>query len=130
MIQMVTVNELVPKISSLVNQTQIPLSTQVTHQLDIGLRFLDEQLSHSTYFGGKRLNLADIVVGATIPLFCRLGVNLKQYQALNHWHDLITVREAWKTTNPDEQEFNQWKFYIQRLIKLANLRCQRQFRQL
>ncbi len=128
MIQMVTVNELVPKIPYLVNQTQIPLPTQITQQLDIGLNFLNEQLLDSTYFGGNCLNLADIVVGATIPLFCRLGVNLDQYKALNHWHNLIIGRETWKATNPSEKEFKQWTFYIRRLIKLTNLRRQRQFR--
>ncbi len=74
--------------------------------------------------------LRSIALQSVSNSFSGLGVNLKQDQALNHWHDLITVREAWKTTNPDEEEFNQWKFYLQRLIKLANLRRQRQFRQL
>ncbi len=126
MIQMVTVNELVPKLSKLVNQDYIPLTQEVKEQLDTGLTFLNSYLGQDVYFGGERLNLADIVVGATVPLFCRLGVELAAYADLNRWCTQITARQAWQITTPSDADFNAWKQVIQRWIRIAMKRQMRE----
>ncbi|MDJ0736633.1 MAG: glutathione S-transferase family protein [Nostocaceae cyanobacterium] len=126
MIQMVTANELVPKIPKLIDIQNTPLSKDIAEHLDISLKFLNDQLGEKNYFGGEVLNLADIVVGATIPLFSRLGVEIEYYPALNDWCNRITSREAWRTTNPNDTDFNNWKSYIQRWIQLMSKRRQRQ----
>jgi glutathione S-transferase len=114
MIQMVTANELMPKIPALTNTANVPLSKKDTKQLDIALSFLNAQLDQRCYFGGDDLNLADLVVGATVPPICRLGINLDSYSALSRWHQQIQSREAWKATEPSDMDFNQWKHRIQR----------------
>lgn len=51
---------------------------------------LEAQLAQQTYFGGNGLNMADIVVGATIPpLFQRLDFSLTPYPALSHWQKVL-----------------------------------------
>jgi glutathione S-transferase len=76
MVQMVTVNELMPKLLAVANADVQPLTEKLQSELDTGLQFLEEQLNHQNYFGGDTLNLADIVTGATIPLLYRLGIAL------------------------------------------------------
>ncbi|NEQ53284.1 MAG: glutathione S-transferase family protein [Leptolyngbya sp. SIO3F4] len=126
MVQMVTVNELMPKISKLVNADNIPLSKDIEDQLSIALKFLNNSLGNQLYFGGDKLNLADIVVGATVPLFCRLGLEISSYPALNRWCNEITARSAWTRTNPNDEDFYAWRTLLQRWIKVA---IKRQIRQ-
>lgn len=126
MIQMVTVNELVPKLSKLVNKDNVPLAQKAKRELDMGLSFLNTCLDKERYFGGDRLNLADIVVGAAVPLFARLGVELTDYSALNQWCTNITARQAWQMTNPSDGDFNAWKNVIQRWMQIALKRQTRQ----
>lgn len=129
MIQMVTVNELMPKIPVLTNATKMPLSKEDTKQLDTGLSFLNAQLGDHLYFGGDDLTLADFVVGATVPLMCRLGISIDSYSALSRWCNKIRTRDAWKATEPSDPDFNHWKHYIQRWIQLKLKRQERKLRQ-
>lgn len=119
MVQLVTVNELVTKLSKLVNFEHIPLTKDIEAQLDTALIFLNDCLGERIYFGGDSLNLADIVVGSTIPLFCRLGLELSSYPSLDRWCGEITARPAWQKTNPSDSDFCAWKHLIQRWIKIA-----------
>ncbi len=126
MVQMVTVNELVPNLSKVVNQDHVPLTPAIKTQLETGLTFLNSCLGDGVYFGGERLNLADIIVGATVPLFYRLGIEIIDYPALNQWQTKITARPAWQTTNPSDKDFDAWKRVIQRWMRIAMKRQMRQ----
>ncbi|MDR9402842.1 MAG: glutathione S-transferase family protein [Halothece sp. Uz-M2-17] len=117
MIQMVTSNELMPKLPLVANAEVQPLTTKVESDLNTGLTFLEEQLGDKNYFGDTALNLADIVVGATIPLFFRLGIATDPYPRLKAWQDRLYTRSAWQHTEPEENDFAQWKRYIQIKIK-------------
>ena len=117
MIQMVTSNELMPKLPLVANAEVQPLTTKVESDLNTGLTFLEEQLGDKNYFGDTALNLADIVVGATIPLFFRLGIATDPYPCLKAWQDRLYTRSAWQHTEPEENDFAQWKRYIQIKIK-------------
>lgn len=128
MLQMVTVNELVPKLPKLINVDNVPLSNEVIEQLDTALTFLDRHLSDRTYFGGDVLTLADIVAGATVPLFCRLGMAIEPYPALTRWCQQITSREAWQATEPNNTDFNNWKHWIQRRMRITMKRQERKRR--
>ncbi|MBD2082139.1 glutathione S-transferase family protein [Leptolyngbya sp. FACHB-17] len=70
MIQMVTINEIMSCLSAVITTEQDHPKAEM---LNTGLEFLELQLE-SDYFGGDCLNLADCVVGSTLPLFRRLGV--------------------------------------------------------
>lgn len=119
MIQMVTVNELVPKLPKLINAEHVPLTRDIKEQLNTTLTFLSDCLGERCYFGGDGLNLADIVAGATVPLFCRLGLELTSYPSLTQWCDRLAARQAWQDTRPREPDFDAWKHRIQRWMRIA-----------
>ncbi|MEM1241465.1 MAG: glutathione S-transferase family protein [Cyanobacteria bacterium P01_H01_bin.26] len=125
MLQLVIVNELMPKISQVIMLAERPLSETLTNQLDQIMEFLAAHLVQQTYFGGDGLNLADIVAGATIPLFQRLGYSLEPYPALDHWCQTITARPAWKISNPSDSELEVWQHVAQRMIRVSQKRQRR-----
>ena len=121
MIQMVTVNELVTKFLPFVNAPITPVSEENQKSVDTIFGFLEENLREDEiYFGGGVLNHADIVVGATVPLFCQLGVSIAKYPRLDRWHENITKREAWQKTKPSDEDFQKWQKWIQLMIKRRN----------
>ncbi|NES84052.1 MAG: glutathione S-transferase family protein [Moorea sp. SIO2B7] len=117
MIQMVTTNELIPKLPLVANAAVKPLTSEVIEQINTVFQFLSNELDDHSYFGGDTLNLADIVTGATIPLFCRLGISLESYSNLESWHQRIIIREAWQKTEPNEEDLKNWQRWIQLIIK-------------
>lgn len=117
MVQMVVTNELITQIISVVNAENQPLSPEKKDYLETCFQFLEEQLAEGDYFGGDRPNLADIVTGSTVPLFSRLGISLQPYEALSHWQNRITDRPGWQQTNPSDDDFQQWKRWVQLQIK-------------
>ena len=124
MIQMVTVNELVTKFFIFANAQQRPISDKTLKDVDNICQFFHTHLGSKTYFGGDTLNLADIVVGATIPLLCRLGLSLTSYSNLDRWHQTIINREAWQITEPKEEDFQKWRRWIQLRIKRRESKSQ------
>ena len=94
MVQMVVTNEVIPKIVSVVNAENQPLSTEQKDHLEICFQFLEEQLGAGDYFGDDRLNLADIVAGSTVLLFSRLGISLQPYKSLLRWKARVMERPA------------------------------------
>ncbi|NBD15068.1 MAG: glutathione S-transferase family protein [Cyanobacteria bacterium] len=117
MVQMVTTNEVMPKLPLVANAEVQPLTTEQETDLNTGLGFLEAQLAQNNYFGGDTLNLADIVVGATVPLLFRLGIAADPYPRLQAWQEKLSTREAWQQTEPNAEDFAQWKRYIQITIK-------------
>ncbi|NJN87400.1 MAG: glutathione S-transferase family protein [Leptolyngbyaceae cyanobacterium SL_7_1] len=115
MVQQVSVNEIVPKFAVLA-AAETPDEALVQH-LEKVLSFLSQQLGSGDYFGGSRLNLADIVAGASVPLICRLGISLESQPAIAAWRQRLAEREAWQKTEPGEPEFLQWRRYIQLMVK-------------
>ncbi|MFB6277370.1 MAG: glutathione S-transferase family protein [Halothece sp.] len=117
MVQMVTTNELMPKLPSVANLEVQPLTDKLRNELTTGLQFLEDQLGEKNYFGGDHLNLADVVVGATVPLLFRLGIASEPYPRLKQWQERLFTRDAWQKTEPNEDDFARWKRYIQITIK-------------
>jgi glutathione S-transferase len=117
MVQMVTVNELMPNFLAVINMAHEPLSEAVHQRLATSWQFLNDELQDQKYFGGDRLNLGDIVAGATIPLFHRLGESLADYPRLDAWRQRVENRPAWQEIEPDEPSFQRWQRWIQLQIK-------------
>jgi len=115
MVQMVITNEAVPKLP-LLAAMETP-DDAIVQSIQPILVFLTEQLGEQLLFGGDRLNLADIVAGATVPLLCRLGISLASYPTLDAWHQRLAVRSAWQQTEPSEEDFTRWRRYITLLMK-------------
>jgi len=118
MVQMVTTNELTPKLPALTLASESPDPDEETMQHIVRVfDFLTGELGDADYFGGETLSLADVTAGALFPLLCRLGVSLKGHRAIAAWYNRITTRQAWVETEPDDDAFNTWKRWILLRIK-------------
>jgi glutathione S-transferase len=118
MVQMVTANELTPKLPALTiaSESSEP-DVETLQQVHTIFGFLAEQLGTGDYFGGDRLSLADVTLGAAMPLLHRLGVSFEAHPTLATWFERIVVRESWQTTEPDDAAFNTWKRWMLVMIK-------------
>ena len=127
MLQLVTANELVPKLPALVqaDESEGPDTTTLQH-INTVLQFLSDQLGQRTYFGDGQISLADITVGAALPLTTRLGLSLQNYPTLSDWCDRIMARPAWQQTEPDAEAFNAWRRWLFLMRKRMNQRRERQ----
>lgn len=119
MVQLVVANELMPKLPKLVflASDDAPTDEAVLQHVETVFAFLAEQLGHADYFGGDRLSLADLTVGAALPLLQRLGVNLQAHPSLEQWCDRVSQRPAWQQTEPNEADLQAWQRWISLMIK-------------
>ena len=117
MVQMVTVNELMPKLSVVINADQVPLTPEMSTHIKTVLTFLNGALGDRPYFGGSTLNLADITVGATIPPLYRTGLGLDAYPNLQRWCQTIMARPAWVETAASDVALSLWKRWVQQQIQ-------------
>ncbi|MEM8640016.1 MAG: glutathione S-transferase family protein [Cyanobacteria bacterium P01_G01_bin.54] len=119
MVQLVIANELMPKLPQLVFLTDADTPTDATtlQQVETVFTFLAEQLGDADYFGGDRLSLADITVGAALPLIRRLGVDFQHHQTLGQWCDRISDRPAWQQTEPQAEALQAWQRWISLMVK-------------
>jgi glutathione S-transferase len=113
MVIMVAVNEVVPKLGVLAAD-ETP-NKSILQQMETVFQFLGEQLGDQAFFGGDRLNLADIVAGATIPLVCRLGVSA--HSPLAGWVQRVSERDAWLKTEPRDEDFASWRRWVKWMVK-------------
>lgn len=110
MIEMVTVNELVPAINPLIKKMMgfgqdEPEVLEKAHQkAEIVLKFYAEKLGTSPFFCGEQLTLADIVAGTFAPWFEQLGLPMQSYPTLQSWIAYLMVRPAWQTTQVSQED--------------------------
>lgn len=117
MVQMVTVNELLPTMILLTSQamgfTNVePQKLEQAKQKAITvLNFFESLLADYLYFGcdshcdrsASRLTLADVVAGTTVPQLPDIGVPLDNYPKLNAWSERISSRPSWQQTQPSPE---------------------------
>ncbi|MEO8892133.1 MAG: glutathione S-transferase family protein [Coleofasciculaceae cyanobacterium] len=126
MVEMVTVNELLP--------ATIPLSAQAMGLANINLqkleaanqkivtvlKFFESLLNDYPYLGSNTLTLADIVAGTLVPHLPFMGFPIDDYPKLNIWIEFLMSRDAWLKTQPTTEEIQaflpQAKAFIQDLI--------------
>lgn len=112
MIEMLTVNELLPRLMPLMrHEFEItPLDAtalEAVHEsLNEVLRVFEDKLQGLPYFGGPALSLGDIVAGTVIPWLPRLGHLLPELPQLQGWCDRLHQRQTWKQTEPTETELD------------------------
>lgn len=110
MVQMVATHELLPKMISLVYETEdSPKCLQAKEHIDKVLKFLTYCLGNSSYFGGEQLTLADIVAGCDLSLLPKLGVSFSDYPKLNDWFERLMEREVWQKTELSTEDFEKFK---------------------
>lgn len=110
MVQLVSSNELLPKVISLIFEDKDSSKyIQAQQHIDTVFKFFTTTLGENLYFGGDTLSLADIVVGTDISLLAKSGFNLVDYPKLNDWYELLMQREVWQNTELNAEEFDQFK---------------------
>ncbi len=104
MVQLVTVNELLPAALALTplmlglpgaNPEKIE---QAQQKVSTVLKFFDNLLGDRPYFGSDSLTLAEPVAGTIVPWLLRGGVALSDYPKLSAWCDRLMARPSWQTT--------------------------------
>lgn len=115
MVQMVTVNELLPGADPLVPQMlglpggdpeKIEQAKQKTATV---LKFFENLLGDRPYFGGENLTLADVVAGSVTPWLPRGGISLSDYPKLNAWCDRLMARPSWQATEISREAIEAFK---------------------
>jgi glutathione S-transferase len=110
MVEMVTVNELVPAINPLIKQMmgfgQDPEEAiaQAKQKSEVVLKFYADKLGDGPFFCGDQLTLADVVAGTFAPWFEQLGLPMADYPTLQAWTDRLMDRPAWQTTQPSPED--------------------------
>lgn len=106
MVQMVTLNELMPAVTPLTQKMMgfgEPDPEAIAKALQQGrvcLQFFVEKLGDRAYFGGDHITLADVVLGTVAPWFDELELPLTEFPTLAAWCDRLMQREAWHVTQP------------------------------
>lgn len=118
MVQLVTMNELMPQLPKILLSSESPEPDAATMQpVATVLDFFTEQLGDAPYFGGDDISLADVFAGATVPLAKRTGADLGRHPAIAAWHDRIMARPAWQQTEPEEDTLQAWKRWMLARVK-------------
>lgn len=122
MVEMVTVNELMPAMNPLIFQMMGFAGGEDTHKLEqakqkvtIVLQFLENLLGDRPYFGSDQLTLGDIVAASAIPWLPNLGFPLMDYQKLSAWTERLMTRPSWQATQPTPEMIAAFKSRMQAL---------------
>ncbi|HEY9611948.1 glutathione S-transferase family protein [Allocoleopsis sp.] len=105
MVQLVTVNELLPATMTLSGVILgLPVGNpekieQAKQKASTVLKFFENLLDDRPYFGSQNLTLAEVVAGTIVPWLFRGGVSLTgDYPKLTAWCDRLMTRLSWQTT--------------------------------
>ncbi|BAY12620.1 glutathione S-transferase family protein [Calothrix sp. NIES-2098] len=119
MVEMVTINELLPGMNPLFRQMiglddDLQKIEEAKQKTATVLAFFEELLSDRPFFGSEQLTLADIVAGSSIPWLPQMGVTLNP--KLSAWCDRIMQRPSWQTTQPTPETIEAFKSRIKVLM--------------
>ena len=115
MVQLVSVNELMPAVFALTPQMLgLPGGDpekieQAKQKVATVLKFFENLLDNRPYFGSQDLTLAEVVAGTIIPWLPRGGVSLSEYIKLSAWCDLLMARPAWQATEATPEVIEAFK---------------------
>ncbi|NJM70764.1 MAG: glutathione S-transferase family protein [Scytonema sp. RU_4_4] len=124
MVEIVTVNELLPAMNPLISQMMgFPDGNnpqkleQAKEKAAMVLKFFEKLLGNGSYFGDEQFTLADIVAGTAVPWFPMLGFPLIDYPKLSAWAERLMQRPAWQTTQPTQETIDAFKSRMEALMK-------------
>lgn len=120
MVEMVTVNELIPAMISIIRPSKAPEKLAFANgQVTKVISFFESLLGGNNYFGGQQISLAEVVAGSTIPWLPYLGISLAEYPNLNAWSKRLMERKAWQQTQPRTEEVEMFKRRIRILPRVS-----------
>ncbi|WP_299485314.1 glutathione S-transferase family protein [Acaryochloris sp. IP29b_bin.137] len=103
MVQMVSINELVPAIGELLMQPE-EKRTYAQNRANTALDLFETLLGNAPYFGGDQLSLGDIMAGSLVPVAGDLGISLENHPHLQTWIKTLMSRPAWQHTQLSDAE--------------------------
>jgi glutathione S-transferase len=109
MVELVTINELLPPTIRLTSQAlgvleNEPQKLENAHQQVLSvLNFFESLLGNSPYFGSEFLTLGDIAAGTVVPQLPSMGVSLDDYPKLKTWSERLMARDSWQKTQPSPE---------------------------
>lgn len=115
MVQLVTVNELLPASAPLFPQMLglpggDPKKIEQAHQkIATVLKFFENLLGDRPFFSSQTLTLAEVVAGTVIPWLPRASVPLSDYPKLSAWCDRLMARDAWQATEATPEVMEAFK---------------------
>ena len=122
MVEMVSLNELVPAINPLTRQmmgfgeVSPEAVDQAKQKADVVLKFYVDKLGEGPFFGGDQLTLADVVAGTFAPWFGPLGLPMQHYPTLQTWTARLMERPAWQETQPTEEMLEAFRERMKQLM--------------
>jgi glutathione S-transferase len=122
MVEMVTVNELIPAITPLFPIfLDLPIGEpekieQAKQKVSVVLTFLERLLGDHPYFSGDNLSLAEVVAGTVIPQLPSVGISLGDYQKLSAWSKRLIERAGWTKTQPSPEAWEAVKTRMRAII--------------
>lgn len=118
MVQLVTVNELLPAMNPLMLQMlDLPGGDpekieQAKQKIATVLKFFENLLDERPYFANENLTLAEVVAGTVVPWLPKGGVSLGDYPKLRDWCDRLMARPAWQATEATPEMLESFKSVI------------------
>ncbi|WP_041566513.1 glutathione S-transferase family protein [Nostoc punctiforme] len=118
MVQLVTVNELLPAATTFLPQILgLPGADpekieKAKHKIATVLKFFENLLDDRPYFASHNLTLAEVVAGTVVNVLPSVGIFLSEYPKLNAWHDRLIVRPSWQATESTPEAMEAFKSVI------------------
>lgn len=114
MVQLVTLNELLPAVFKLLvhdeNSSEKSAELEYAQLRAINtLSFLENLLGDSPYFASEQLTLAEIVAGTLVYRMPDLGIALTDYPRLNVWSERLLSRPTWRQIELNSEEWSNFK---------------------
>jgi glutathione S-transferase len=118
MVQLVTVNELLPATTTFLPQILgLPAGNpdkieQAKQKISTVLKLFESLLDHRPYFGSEQLTLAEVVAGSVICWLPKVGISFSDYPKLNAWCLRLVARPAWKATEATSEVIEAFKSIV------------------
>ncbi|NEP76971.1 MAG: glutathione S-transferase family protein [Okeania sp. SIO3B3] len=116
MVQMVSVNELLPAIDPLVPKIfdlpgeDLEKVEKAQQKIATILTFFEKLLGDRSYFGSDNLTLADVVAGTVIPILSiRGGISLDECPKISAWCDRLMARPTWQVSQVTPEAFEDFR---------------------
>ncbi|MCC5657481.1 glutathione S-transferase family protein [Nostoc sp. XA010] len=118
MVQLVTVNELLPATTTFLPQVlglpgEDPEKIeQAKQKISTVLKLFENLLDDRPYFGSQNLTLAEVVAGTVVIWLPQVGISLSDYPKVNAWHDRLAARTTWQATEATPEAMEALKSII------------------
>ena len=122
MINLVTLNELLPATRPLIRQSmgfttiEEKEKKQAEEKSATVLHFLEQLMGDRPYLVGDRLSLADIVAGTMVGFLPMIGVPLTSYPKLTNWIQTLSQRDSWQQTEPQPEQIAEFRETMKKLM--------------